>query len=102
MAKKYFIYAECFDKQGRLLSFGKNDYQKTHPMMAHLAKVTGQNHQRVYLHAEVSAILRAKDKPIHKLIVKRFTKDGTPALAKPCPMCQELIRIYNIPVVEHT
>lgn len=99
---KPIVLAKCYDKQGRLLSSAYNSYNKTHPIMAYLAKATGQSRFRVYLHAEVLAILRAGDKQIHKITVERYYKDGTPALAKPCKMCQLFINMHGIKKVEHT
>jgi len=102
MCKRVIILAKCFDKQGRLLSSAFNSYTKTHPIMRQLAKTTGQHTSRVYLHAEVAAILRAKDQPIHTLTIERYHADGTPALAKPCPMCAHYITLMGIKKVIHT
>lgn len=70
--------------------------------MKWLAKVTGQPHQKVFLHAEVAAILRAKDQPIHTISIERYHRDGTPALAAPCPMCAFYINMMGIKNVLHT
>jgi tRNA(Arg) A34 adenosine deaminase TadA len=70
--------------------------------MAYLAKMTGQNRFKIYLHAEVLAILRAGDRPIHTITIERYHKNGSPALAKPCKMCQLFIEMNGIKKVIHT
>lgn len=99
--KKYLILAKCFDKRGRLISSAYNDYNKTHPRMKKLAEQVNSEH-RQYLHAEVRAILRAKGKKIHRLVVERYAADGSPADARPCPVCWEAIAEAGITLVEWT
>jgi deoxycytidylate deaminase len=70
--------------------------------MKYLARVTGQHPARVFLHAEVAAILRAKDQQVHTLTVERYMQDGSPALAAPCPMCAHFIEMMNVKRVIHT
>ena len=101
MAQKYVILAKCYDKRGRLLSVGTNSYQKTHPYQKHCAALVGHSFKE-YLHAEIQAILRAKDQPIHKITVERYGKDGQPMLAKPCKICEYAIKSFNIQHVEYT
>lgn len=57
----------------------------------------------IYLHAEVHALVQIKDwtKP-YKLVVTRFTKDGQPAMAKPCPICMRVISKTSIEKIEYT
>ena len=57
---------------------------------------------RVFLHAEIAAIIRAKGKAIHKIVVKRYDKSGRLMLAKPCPVCQLAIKEAGIKVVVHS
>jgi tRNA(Arg) A34 adenosine deaminase TadA len=103
MKRRYFIVAKCYDKKGMLLSVGINSYTKSHPIMAELATKVGHiGDGKIYLHAEIAAILRAKDKPIHRLTVERYDRHGQPVLAKPCPICQEAIKLFGIKIVEHT
>lgn len=103
--KKYHILAKCYDKKGKLLSAAFNSYTKTHPLMLHFARKVGHSEQyckKIFLHAEISAILKARDKPIYRITIERYDAKGLPALAKPCPICQEAIKAFGIPVVEHT
>lgn len=99
--KRYVIIAKCFDKKGNVLSVGTNNYKKTHPLMQHFGKIAGLP-EKEYLHAEIQALLRVKDKAVYKLTVERYDSDGNPALAKPCPVCQEAIKAFGVKIVEYT
>ena len=100
--QKQTITAIIYDKKGRVLSIGQNDYEKTHPMMLKYGKKVGMP-ERIYLHAEIAAITRCADmKKAHRMLITRFTKDGKPALAKPCPICESAIKATNIQIVDYT
>lgn len=99
--KRYNIVAYCFDKKGRVLSTGRNSYTKTHPLMQHFAVKAEKNELKNCLHAEISAILRAKDKEIHRILVQRVEKLGF-GMAKPCKTCECAIRAFGIKIVEYT
>jgi tRNA(Arg) A34 adenosine deaminase TadA len=86
MAKKrYLIKATCYDKRGRKLSQGVNSYTKTHPIQAYFAQRVGEPMKK-YLHAEIAAIIKAGDTPIHTIEISH----------KPCKICQEAIKAYGI------
>lgn len=100
---RHQITAVVRDKRGRTLSVGRNSYVKTHPLMHRASQATGSKSHRVYLHAEVAAILKLRDwSKAHSIEVFRFTKDGKPALAKPCACCQFVIQQTGIKKVIHT
>lgn len=102
MGKKHAISAIIYDKKGRTISFGQNSYTKTHPLMAKISKAEGEPN-RIYLHAEVAALVRLKDwSRAYSMFVSRYTGDGLPANAKPCLSCQRLIKITGIKHVEYT
>ena len=101
MKRKYDIRAICYDKKGRVLSVGYNSYTKTHPIQDYYARQAGQ-HQRIFIHAEISALLRAKDKHIHKIKIERYAKNGEPMNASPCPVCERAIKAWGVNFVEHT
>lgn len=101
MKTRYSIRAFCFDKRGRLLSVGKNSYTKTHPIQKYFAQKVGKP-ECEFLHAEIDAILKAKGKQIHKLVIERFSRKGERLNASPCPICEEAIRAYGIINVEHS
>lgn len=96
------ITAFAYDRKGRLLSIGRNSYIKTHPLQARAAKEVGEDY-KIYLHAEVAALVKIKNwQKIDKLVVTRYNKNGEPMLAKPCRVCQRVIKIAGISTVEHT
>jgi tRNA(Arg) A34 adenosine deaminase TadA len=102
MSQRHNITAILYDKRGKILAIGKNNYLKTHPLQAKSAQAVGEAY-KIFLHAEIDALVKAKtwDKA-HKLVITRFTKDGKPALAKPCKICQHAIKLAGIKLVEHT
>lgn len=96
------ITAIITDKRGRVLSIGKNSYVKSHTMMARLANSVGTP-DKIYLHAEIDAILRCQTlKKAHKIFVSRTLKSGEYGMAKPCPICQKAIAESGIKIIEHT
>lgn len=102
MSRHYEITAIIYSKRKEILSIGKNSYVKTHPVQAKYAKKVGEPN-KVYLHAEIHAILRCKDlSKAHSIKIFRFLDDGTPANAKPCKVCMEAINAAGIKFIEHT
>ena len=99
--KKHLIVARAYDKRGRLISRAINSYTHTHTVQAKYAKEVGQS-KRIYLHAEIACLLRAGTKQIYKLVIERYLADGTPALAKPCPICSKAIQDWGVKLVEYT
>lgn len=97
---KHTVIARVYDKRGRLLSRAANSYIKTHSLQAHFANLAGQP-QRIYLHAEIAALIKAGDKA-HKIVVERYNRVGEPVLARPCPICSLAIDAWGIKIVEHT
>ena len=98
---KFNIVATCYDKRGRMIGYGVNSYTKTHPLMANLAKGTPKPDSH-YLHAEVAALLHCGTKKPHSIHVQRYKKDGSPALAKPCPICMKAIKLWGVKHVTYT
>ena len=100
----YKLTAIIYDKKGRVLSIGENNYIKTHPYQAKLAKAAGLEYQeKVFLHAEVSAIIRCKDlSKAHRILVTRVGKSGKLLLAKPCKICESAIKAAGIKFTEHS
>ena len=98
---RYQITAIILDKKGRPLSIGKNSYTKTHPIMARESAKHGEPY-KVFLHAEIDAIVRCKDmSKAARIVVMRFDANGLPVNAKPCPICMGLLSTYNLRI-EHT
>jgi tRNA(Arg) A34 adenosine deaminase TadA len=98
---KYHMGAVAISKTGHILSYGFNSYSKTHPLQYKHSCLSNDRHGRIYLHAEISAIVKAK-KEIDTLIVTRMLKDNSFAIAKPCPICQSAIREAGIRKVYYT
>lgn len=96
------LQAFCYDRKGRLLSSATNSYHKTHPLQKYFAEKVGSP-AKVYLHAEIAAILAARGKPIYKIVITRHNpKTHKPLNAKPCPICAEAIRAFGIELVSYT
>lgn len=101
MQTKHKLIAKCYDKRGKLISTATNQYDKSHPLQSELADRVGLP-EKIFLHAEISAIIKARKKTIHKISIARFGADGSTRLAKPCPICQLAIKQAGIKVVEYT
>ena len=99
---QYDVTAIIYDKHGRALSIGKNSYTKTHPIMLRHGIKVGRP-QKIYLHAEVEAILKCRNlDKAYRIAVFRYCKSGQPLSAKPCPVCMSIIANTNIQIIEHT
>lgn len=102
MSKKHQLTAVIYDKRGRVLSLGQNNYVKTHPLQKMHAERVGEPYKQ-YIHAEIAAIVKCSNlKKAHRISIFRFNLDGTPALAKPCPVCLSAIEAAGIKHIEHT
>ena len=96
------ITAVIYDKKGRVLSVGKNSYIKTHPKQARHAAKVGLP-EKVFLHAEVASIVKCKDlSKAYRILVTRIDHKGKFRNAKPCPICQSVIKEAGIQKVEWT
>lgn len=102
--------AILFDGTSRFI--GYNSY-RSHP----LAKQFSDNPEKICVHSEVDAIIRAKayfqkvtgtrrDSYINlsdfDIYVARVLADGTPGNAKPCKACQEALDWFGIKEIYHT
>ena len=100
--QRHTLTAIIRDRKGVVLSVGQNSYTKTHPLMADLAKKANMP-DRIYLHAEVHAIVRCQDiSKAHSIEIFRFNKEGKPVNAAPCKICQSAIQATPIKRVRHT
>lgn len=100
--KRYTIVATCFDRKGRALASGTNNYKKSHPLMQHFAVKAGESNDKIYVHAELSAVLQSGRKDIHSILVQRFHDNGDMATAKPCPTCQAMLKGFGVKIVRYT
>jgi hypothetical protein len=102
MSRKPSLTAFVYDRRNRLLSIGRNSYVKTHPLMAKAANQVGEP-TRIYLHAEVAALVKIRDwSKAYRIVITRFNKDGNPVLAAPCACCRHVISQTGIKRIEHT
>lgn len=98
---RHVVIARAYDRRGTLIGSATNSYTKTHPLMLHFGKQVGITY-KVFLHAELAALLKCGDKTPYKLVVERRTKDGVSALAKPCSICERAIAAWGVKRVEYT
>lgn len=102
MAKRQHLTAVIYDKRGRVLSVGQNNYVKTHPLQKKHAEIVGEPYKQ-YMHAEIAAIVKCPDlRKARRISIFRYDSEGRPALAKPCPVCLSAIKAAGINQVEHT
>lgn len=89
--RRYSITARTYNHRNQLLSTGTNSYIRTHPIQKHFATLVGEP-ARIYLHAEISALLRAGDRKVHTLTIQ---SDGASA-PYPCKICQKAIEHFGV------
>lgn len=103
--QRHKIYAVITDHKGRIVGEAGNSYKKTHPFQKRyadmLAETCDRTKHKIYLHAEIAAIIKAKGKG-HTIYVARAGNKGKPLLAKPCPMCQIAIEDAGITEIFYT
>jgi tRNA(Arg) A34 adenosine deaminase TadA len=99
--KKYLVLAKVKDYKRKVIGVGTNSYNKSHPLQSHFAKIAGEPH-REYLHAEIQALIRCKDKIPYSISIERYDSEGNPALAKPCKVCTAALKAYGVKVIEYT
>jgi deoxycytidylate deaminase len=86
-------------KKNRIVASAVNDYTRTHPVQywaaQNAAKIFNepQLEKKVYLHAEIRTLIKAKE-DADTLIVCRVGGHGGEDLrnARPCPICSEYVR----------
>lgn len=80
--------------KGRILGLGFNSC-RSHPRA---------NNPYSMLHAEVSAIINARKENFEgcDIFVYRELKDGTPALAKPCQYCYNMIKSLGFKSINYS
>ena len=100
--KRYEIVSTTFDKKGRVIASSVNFYRKSHPLMKHFAKIAGESEHKVSIHAELGAMLKCGDKPVHSILVQRYDAQGNSGLAKPCPTCQAMLKSFGVKIVRYT
>lgn len=100
--KRYEIICTAFDKKQRVICTATNEYNRSHPLQKYFSEKAGESSQKCWKHAELSAIIKSRSKPIDSLLVQRYDSEGNPALAMPCRSCQEAIKAFGIRLVRYT
>lgn len=94
------IKSIVYDKSGRVLSIGQNSYVRTRRMQVYHAWKVGEP-EKTMVHSEIDALSKVKDlTKAHRIVITRLLKNGRPALAKPCKVCQSAIEAAGIKVIE--
>lgn len=93
-AKNYKIGCVVTYKSN-IISYAWNEPKKSHPLMASYAKRAGYP-KIIYLHAEISALLKCGENLGDTIYVVRITKSGKLSMAKPCPVCELAIKEFGI------
>lgn len=84
-------------KNRRIIGSGQNT-RRSHP----LQKLFSKSEVKIALHAEISAIIDAlrnhseEELAGSSIFVARVLKNGSRAIAKPCPICERAIAAYRI------
>lgn len=101
MRSRKILTAFIKNKRGNILAIGKNSYEKTHPYMYNFAKkIEGKNTKKIFLHAEIDAIIKCRNlEDAYKIEVFRINKEGNYVISKPCPICFSAILETNIQVI---
>ena len=99
--KKFQLTATTFDRKRRVIAHGENDYKKSHPIMFNIGVKVGQP-KKIFLHAEVSALLKGKTKLPHSIVIQRYDLAGNMALSRPCSVCMEALRMYGVIKIKYT
>jgi tRNA(Arg) A34 adenosine deaminase TadA len=98
--RQYRVIARALDKRGRVICTRTNTYKTSHPVQKHFAVKVGRP-DAIFLHAEISVLLSAKQ-DVHTLLIARIDTKGNPVPAKPCEICSIAIEQYGVKEIIHT
>jgi len=85
--KKQRVFAIITDNHNRILARGGNSYTKSNPLQAYYCELSNQPH-KIYIHAELQALVRLKGRKADKIFVARVNKKNEPLPSQPCPICK--------------
>lgn len=88
--KPFNLTAIIKDKKGNILSIGKNNYFKSHPLMTKLASKIGKHDtKKIFIHAEIDAIIKCKnfDKAYSIEIYRLDRTNSFYMPSRPCIIC---------------
>jgi deoxycytidylate deaminase len=87
-------------KKSRVISTAVNLEKKSHPFQAKLAKKVGMD-PKIYLHAEVHALIRARD-DADTIVIARLDRRGQLRMSRPCACCSLAIQEAGIAKVYYS
>jgi tRNA(Arg) A34 adenosine deaminase TadA len=83
-------------KKNKIVATATNKDFKSHPIQAKWAERVGLS-EKIYLHAEISAMIKAQHEADRIIVVRLGGWDGkTLRMAKPCPICDAYLRHAGI------
>lgn len=95
-------YACLVNKKGQVVAESANSYTLTHTKQFHYAKRAGRP-EAIYLHSEISCILKDRNRKGVKLFVVRIDSKGKAYYSAPCEVCSLALKEYtNIKSVEYS
>jgi tRNA(Arg) A34 adenosine deaminase TadA len=97
---KYIVGALALDSNDSVIAVSFNSYIKTHPYMKELAGKANR-HEAIYLHAEVSALIKARGNA-HTIVIARLTANDNLALSRPCSICEMALKEAKVENVYYT
>lgn len=86
------------DRRNNILSIGLNSYNKTHPKQAFFAKRVGEE-ERIFLHAEIDALIKADMEKARKIWIARVGRDGIVRASSPCPICSAALCKHSLSII---
>ncbi len=98
-----YMIGAVISKKNRVISNGCNTLKKTHPLQALYAKLTN-NPEAIYLHAEMSAIVRAKEVDLEGATIHIFRRGlgGELRNSRPCDSCMRALIKRGIKKIHYT
>jgi len=100
--KRYVITAHTFDRKGKHIATGQNEYNRSHPLMRNFAVLAGESPEKCWKHAELSAVLNSRGKEIDSILVQRYDAFGNPKLARPCPTCRQMLKAFGVRIARYS
>jgi len=97
LAKNISMTSNCNTRVGAVIAKKVPLMACSNKKISHPDHVSGTDH-RTSIHAEVRCLIHTSHEDLENAIifVYRQTKDGKPALSKPCARCEELLRERGI------
>jgi deoxycytidylate deaminase len=89
-------------QKNKVITQAVNQDTKSHPIQAKFAHMVGL-HEKIYLHAEMSALVRCKSDADTIVVVRLGGHSGHELRnAKPCPICQLAIKEFGVEHIYYT